>query len=383
VAIFAAAPHRKPVLSLADLDLAAGSVGEVRAVCPLCAGERRKANRRDLSVNLSTGLWHCWHCDEAGMLRDFWDERSGLTRKQLARERLRRSFSLTPRQEPDPDPADAPWRTWLTDARDLAGTPGEAYLAGRGIPRDLAHLCGVQYIADWYGRPGVLFPLRDETGEIQAAGVRYIDGRTDPKTRTAGKLSLGVFATPSALSADPVIVTEGPADALSIASTGRSAIALHRTSAPAWLAKKLAFRCVLVAMDADTTGDADSEKLIAELRSYGATAVRLRPPAGKDWNDTLLAWGIGRFTRWIETACYRYEPCADAVANARCRLCREPSHTGDCVGSLPRPGPYGCPDLAYGRGCRPCEARITRGPQYQPIIVPPRIEDVEQSELDV
>jgi hypothetical protein len=369
MAFMVTAPPAPRGLSLSDLGLAAGS-GEQRRPCPLCSPERRKAARKDLVANGTTGLWKCHHCGESGLLTDFWTNQPQRPAREWRRERLRQAFALTSKPDPAPDPDDAIWRQRLLQAADLAGTPGEAYLADRGIPRELAALCDVQFIADWYGRPGVLFPLRGAQGDIQAAGVRYIDGRTDPKTRTAGKLSLGVFATPSAFTSDPVIIVEGPADALSIATTGRAAIALHRTSAPAWLVRKLTRRRVLVALDADAAGDPAAEKLITELQSYGARATRLRPPAGKDWNDTLLTWGVARFTRWLGTACYRYEPRGDAVPNARCRLCREPSHRGGCVDALPRPGPYACPDLAYGRGCRPCETRITRGSLSQPISVP-------------
>jgi hypothetical protein len=374
-----------PLLSLADLGAgtAEASTGDRRFVCPLCDHTRHKQGTRQLSANMATGAWQCWHCGERGKLTDYWADRPALSRKDQKRERLRSIFHPVPRPEPEHDPGDAEWRVWLKMAVPLAGSPGEAYLAGRGIPRELAAACGVTYMARWYGRGGVAYPLHDRAGVLAAVGVRYIvDGA--PKTRVRGKLSLGAFATPGAFDGDTVMLVEGPADALSLALTGRSAVALHRTSAPDWVVKQCAFKRVLVGLDADATGDEDSVSLIASLRRYGAMPVRLRPPAGKDWNDALIAWGIDRLREWLSGAAalpppppYRYVPFAGAASNARCRFCRRPSHAGDCLHPLGRPGalqpprqakehkddegnPYACPALASGAACPSCARRMER-----------------------
>jgi DNA primase len=63
------------------------------------------------------------------------------------------------------------------------------------------------------------------------------------------------------------------------------------TNAPAWLVKKLAFRQVAVAFDADTAGDAAAPRLIGQLRSFGAQVERWRPMGVKDWNDLLVLHG--------------------------------------------------------------------------------------------
>jgi hypothetical protein len=315
------APSAGPVLSLADLGDGEpdARTGNRRYVCPLCSAERRKARKRDLSVNLATGAWLCWHCSAKGKLTDYWTERPKLTRKEQQKVKLERAFGYTPRPEPEHDPDDAEWRQWLTAAVPLAGTPGEAYLAGRGIPLALADACGVQYIANWYRRRGVVYPIRDATGVLAAAGVRYLDAGT-PKTITRGKLALGVFATPGAFEADVVTLVEGPADALSLALAGRPAIALHRTSAPEWLVKRCAFKRVSVALDADAEGDRASAVLSEQVKVYGATATRLRPPVGKDWNDTLIEWGTDHLGQWLTgTPCAR---CAKRVRLPGREICQ-------------------------------------------------------------
>ena len=93
-----------------------------------------------------------------------------------------------------------------------------------------------------------------------------------------------------------IIITEGPFDALALAAAGYPALAIMGGDGPAWLARACAVhhsRLVFIATDADAAGDAAAEKLAALLGPSGAGAKcgRLRPPIGKDWNDTLLAIG--------------------------------------------------------------------------------------------
>jgi hypothetical protein len=67
------------------------------------------------------------------------------------------------------------------------------------------------------------------------------------------------------------------------------AVALVGTAAPAWLPQAAAFRGVVVALDADDAGDWAAAGLMATLASFARSVERLRPSAGKDWNDALLA----------------------------------------------------------------------------------------------
>ena len=180
----------------------------------------------------------------------------------------------------------------------IVGTPGAACLTGRGLPLALAEACGVQYIAAHCRRSAVTYPLHDQAGELVAVGVRYIDGGDRPKTRVGGRLGRGVFATPGAFDSAVKIVVEGPADALSLAACGFPAIALHRTSWPDWLPRRLAFQHVAVALDADAAGDERSPILIAELETYGAKPFRLQP-ARKDWNDLHREVGPDRLRRAV------------------------------------------------------------------------------------
>jgi hypothetical protein len=285
-------------LSLAELEAfdprSAGGERERRFCCPLpaCGDKARDRAHQSLSVNAETGLWTCYRCGAGGKLAEHRAPRpwgsAGAARRAAALGAFRVS--------PDPQPgraASAPeLGAMLAACAPVAGTPGESYLFRRGIGLDTATAAGVAFARDWYGRPAVVFPLRDRVGRVVAASGRYVDGRL-PKTRVAGDRKLGAFATPGVWDASPdaaaLVVVEGPADALSLAECDVPAVALVGTAAPGWLRAAAAFRRVVVALDADGAGDRAAAGLLRELAPFAQCIERLRPPAGKDWNDALLA----------------------------------------------------------------------------------------------
>jgi hypothetical protein len=307
--------ERAPDLSLADLEAfdprPAGAGRERRFCCPLpaCGDKPRDRAHQSLSVNAETGLWTCHRCGAGGRLAEHRAPRLRATAAQVRRAAALRAFRVAA----DPQPgraASAPDLAAMLEAcAPVAGTPGEGYLFRRGIGRDRATAAGVSFARNWYGRPAVVFPLRDRAGRVVAASGRYLDGR-QPKTRVAGDRKLGVFATPGAWDApaDPtegpgaLVVVEGPCDALALAECDVPAVALVGTTGPAWLRTAAAFRRVVVALDADAAGDRASDVLLRELAPFVRSAERLRPPAGpagamgaggKDWNDALLADYVG------------------------------------------------------------------------------------------
>jgi hypothetical protein len=269
---------------------------ERRFLCPLCGdGKPRNRAHRSLAVNTQNGAWLCHRCSEKGLLKEFWTEQPVLKFKARKAAAVARAFALPPRKvKEQPEAAsESSCRSMWGAAVPLDGTPGSTYLAGRGIPEDVAHLAGVRFSASWYYRPAVLFPIYDRAGQIVVAvNGRFIDGRDDLKIRTAGPRSMGAFVTPGAFSLPPVAITEGPLDALSLWLCGVSAIALVGTSWPEWMLAEFAFgKPVLVATDADTAGDEAAAKLTRELQTHGAHTFRLRPEGAKDWNELLQQQG--------------------------------------------------------------------------------------------
>jgi hypothetical protein len=171
----------------------------------------------------------------------------------------------------------------------------------RGIPRDalerLATPDTMRYLEDWFGHPAVVFFLRGALrGFDVAAHGRMIDDTAKPNKRSAGDIRAGAYWTPGAYrayvteSADPLIITEAPIDALSLAAAGMPAIALCGVALREWAPKAFGLKRVLLAFDADKAGDDAAEEWKAALR-FGTSVKRLRPEGGKDWNELLVKYG--------------------------------------------------------------------------------------------
>lgn len=280
-------------LSLADLEAydphAPLTWPERRFLCPGCGDTKpRDAAHRCLCANVETGLWECHRCGAAGLLKEWWrDQRSvGRGRRRPAPK------TLSPRAAAKgPAKARTDWQP-PGPLQPLAGTPGAEYLARRGISVERAVEAGVLFSPDWYGRPAVVFLLRDASGKVVGAQGRHTDGRENPKAHNSPNAGAGVFATPRAWEADPLILCEGPIDALTLAAAGFPAVALLGTGFPEWLRRPCAFRRVLLAHDPDKAGDDAAERLFPVLRSFGARPERVRPGGTSDWNDLLQARGI-------------------------------------------------------------------------------------------
>lgn len=283
---YTVADDDRPALTLAELeafDPYAPPGGRYRRFhCPLCDVARPY---RSLSVEVETGGWNCWRCGAKGKLREHWQ--TGISRRDLTRVRLKARLSLAPvaasAAATDPAPV-------LAASVALAGTPGAAYVESRGIPLAVAEAAGVLWSRDFYGRPAVLFPIVDRQGQIVAVNWRYLDAGT-PKTRSIGPKSLGVFCTPGALAASPIVICEAPLDALSLHACGVPAVALVGTTGPDWLRIVCGLRRVALALDADEAGALAAEKLGAVFGSFGSKLERWRPEGAKDWNEALQVRG--------------------------------------------------------------------------------------------
>jgi hypothetical protein len=194
-------------------------------------------------------------------------------------------------------------------------SPAMEYLERRGIAPETAKAFGCGYAEAWQhwekDKEGhwqligtdrrVVFPITDQSGQVVAYHGRAIDDNfIDTPKKTKGSRREALFQAADAFDADIIFLCEGPADAMSLHQCGFSAVASAATSIPSWLPNAVAFNKIMVALDADNTGDEAAEKHVTELRAYGARAVRLRPEHGKDWNDVLLKVGIPELRRFIE-----------------------------------------------------------------------------------
>lgn len=305
-------------LTLAELegrDAGAKAGGtERRFLCPFpaCASHQIAAKHRTLAVNTQTGAWHCHRCHEKGLLREWYTRqaeaqaRPFVSARDRGRARLRSLLNVPP-PPPLPDASrpdvlkDPDLRKALTEllagVKPLAGTPGAAYLDGRGLPVDFCTAAGVRFHQNYLGRPAVVFSLRNGAGRVVALHGRFTDGRNDPKSKSRFPMHSAVFATPGAWKGEPwqgrAVITEAPIDALTLAFCGVPALALCGTAGGKELLKfRLSLGQAVAAFDADEAGQKAGGALSALLLPVGCQVFRLLPPAGtKDWNEALLLLG--------------------------------------------------------------------------------------------
>jgi Toprim-like len=291
-------------LSIADLEAydphPTGRGFERRFLCPECGhGKPRDTAHRSMAANMETGAYNCHRCKASGKLTDFWQDRPRVAPRHAKQERLRRAFYGAPVVPvPQDKESSNEWRRHLEGLTALDNTPGASYLAGRGIPTDVATLAGVCYSPRWYGRRAVVFLIHNETGDLVAAQGRALDSADK---LTAGPKSQGIFIAHSLAGErffsaldrrlPAIILTEAPLDALSLAVCGFPAIALCGASGPTWLEIECGLRRILLATDADNPGDMAARELAARLTPYGARCERLRPEGAKDWNEYLQRFG--------------------------------------------------------------------------------------------
>jgi len=335
----AAIPRTKnghPMLWQADLDAydprPLRSGGRIRYRCLIHGGDHQKS----LSVDPRTGLFHCHACGESGTLRDFWPARAvpagtgwaGASRRptprraptvedigrQIRAERARADADREERLAASPTPAARDFLALLPDAcvalRDPA-CPGAVYLRGRGLDPMVAADLGAGYVGPniWPQDTGqavgrVVYPLADPaTGRLVNAMGRLCTDPTDAwspvacaafkdwkqrKLRGASGVWPFEAIDRARVERRPLVLVEGPADALALAQHARAqdptaappALALLGTSDALTRAsmRGLAGVGVVVALDADEAGRGARSALCASLALAGVVTVM--PPAG-------------------------------------------------------------------------------------------------------
>lgn len=317
--------------TLRNFDAGGGRGGGLnrRFCCPLCGIEKpRDVAHRCLIYRTDSGAWNCKRCGASGKLREFWEKRDDVATTTGANWRRARAqqtrAELSRLRDDDPttgasaerDDTGTKWRRNLRGLSPIDGTPGAAYLCGRGVPPDVASLAGVKFSRDWFGRPAVVFPIRGRSGELIAAQGRRIEptAKGQPNALTTGPKSRGLFVAPACIGGRAwhpfdaeglgVFLCEAPIDALSLAACGFPALALcgingGATTGPDWLRLKCGLKSVYLAFDADDAGDAASGAMAAHLGTYGARCVTLRPNGAKDWNEALQSIGRDELSDWI------------------------------------------------------------------------------------
>ncbi|MGF1599755.1 MAG: toprim domain-containing protein, partial [Acidimicrobiales bacterium] len=160
-------------------------------------------------------------------------------------------------------------------------------------PRERRQTHGIPTIA------GVTFPLYDRAGTLtyaQTRNLRWTPESRWPKyvnpTRIVTNPAIAYWADPGQHAGRPVLIVEGPTDALAARQTHHDVAALigagHATN-PAVVDQLVeAFgldRPFIIMTDPDPAGRNAAQQLLAHLRQTGAPAVRHEPDGGD-----LAAW---------------------------------------------------------------------------------------------
>jgi len=306
-------------LTLSDAELArceplAAEGGKsLRAFCPFHGSDKQ----RSLRVNAETGHFKCFACDAWGYLESARERRrdppGGPAPRRMG------TASAPPRQPPKPKPAPAPEpRPELAELMEryraaLPGSPGEAYLAERRIPLDVAQRVGVGYAApgqwahvdetgrrvrDWR-RGRLVFPHTNPAGEFVSLYGRAVgDAFATPYEKSLKHDHLpgakGYFnAQALAGASEPVTVCEGAFDALALIAAGAPrVVAIFGVNGWRWDWAKDA-RELVFALDADSAGLAGFRELARAAALRGKRVAYLEPDAYGGEKDAAAAWRAG------------------------------------------------------------------------------------------
>ncbi|MEU8655277.1 phage/plasmid primase, P4 family [Actinoplanes philippinensis] len=183
-------------------------------------------------------------------------------------------------------------------AANLINSGEEAYAYARdrfGLDAADCHRLGLGYAVGLGGGPRLVVPFRDELGVPRGYQARALD----PKARVRwlgakspeGASWAKVGWLPGESGWAEVLVTEGPGDGLTACAVGYDVILVRGAglagSVAADIVRMAGGRPIVVCGDADSSGDAFSRTLTAELAKRGEHVRRVRPPRD---GDDLTAW---------------------------------------------------------------------------------------------
>lgn len=261
-----------------------GQLGtEVRTTCPACSATRKKTKDKCLAVNTEKGTWFCHHCGHAGGLSD----KAGM-----------KPVYQRPEYKPLPELPETVL-TWF-DKRGISKATLEANQIGYG--------------------PVWMPSLEKETNTIQfpflkagqVVNVKYRDGQ---KNFRQAKNAEKCFYRHDFIG-DPLIITEGEIDALSLVEAGYHKAVSCPDGAPPEHAKSYAtkfdflksaesklkdIKKIILAVDNDKPGKILEEELARRLGKERCWRVTY-PQGCKDANDVLVKHGKETLKQVIETA---------------------------------------------------------------------------------
>lgn len=270
------------------IEIPAGRSGEIKTTCPQCSKHRKKSGYPCLNVNIDEGVWHCWHCDWSGTLKQgVW--RKAQIKPAFAKPKLERK------------PIKENWRKWLN---------------GRGISdKTIAEnklSCEVVYMPQIEAEvETICFPFI-RAGEVINAKYRDLQ----KNFRMAAGAERALYGLDDIDNNAALIWVEGEMDKLSLFEAGYQNCVSVPDGAPAVESKNYSNKFSFLEADEETImrvkhhviavdNDAPGLKLKGELiRRLGAEKCRVVtwPKGCKDANDVLVKHGREGLATAIETA---------------------------------------------------------------------------------
>jgi twinkle protein len=291
----------------AGIDLPPGTSGELRMTCPKCTPHRKPHNqrRKDLSIDVDQGLYHCFHCGWAGSVAH--GERSAPMPGERLREREQLPAKREAWQAPRPLPSVTIPTLWQKTV---------VWFEKRGIPEYVMIEKGITASSEFCPVCGeevgnVLFPFYVAGAHIN---TKHRCGKKHFRMEKGAQRVL--YNLDAIAGFDTAVIVEGEMDALSVHTAGIANVVSVPDGAPAPDATNYSskFSFLEAAEDAlahvkrfiiATDADAPGQKLMDELaRRLGPERCsRVMWDEGiKDANDCLVQAGADYLRAMIEDA---------------------------------------------------------------------------------
>lgn len=260
------------------------------APCPVCQPERRR-DQRALSLSGANGklLMHCHKsgCSFHDILRA-----AGLPPEPLVPDTNAQREAETKLAEYERAKLDKARAIWCRSSP-ISGTPGEAYLRGRGVTCDLPP--SLRWASDLHHGPSGRW-LSAMVAEVSTGAVhRTFFENGGQRIANCAKMMLGPCSGGAVRLSEgkgPLVVCEGIETGLSLLSgllDGPATVwAALSTSGMKSLRLPETPSQLIIATDGDDAGAAAGRVLAETGYALGWTVSMLPAPDGCDWNDVLV-----------------------------------------------------------------------------------------------
>lgn len=315
-------------------------------ICPLCGSGTGRNHSGAFSIMPDKTSWKCFACDKGGDIFDLIGEYEQISDFNGRLKRAAELFNVSidsytpspqapqgsraeirPRTAPPRQSAPAPqpqadFTAYYTRCSEnlKTSTQAQAYLTARGISLETAIKYGLGYDekADPASAPGGIGEIRHPTPRIivpydsgHYMGRDTTQGSKYPKINSKRQDQSGrvPLFNGGALygSSEPLFITEGAFDALSIIQAGGEAIATNSTANINYLLELMKSRTpgrdIIIALDADGAGAKAADHLRAGLDALGIEHYTppTMPANIKDYNEYLQKEPEG-FKEYIQAA---------------------------------------------------------------------------------